>query len=73
MDRAFQLVNDFYIYFFAVINICIIVISFHVILKAEDGLKAREVPVGCVMIYKNHVVASSRNTTNETKSVNIFY
>ncbi|XP_054716993.1 tRNA-specific adenosine deaminase 2-like [Uloborus diversus] len=35
---------------------------------AKDGLEAREVPVGCVMIYEKKVIASSRNNTNESKS-----
>ncbi|GFT96359.1 tRNA-specific adenosine deaminase 2 [Nephila pilipes] len=35
---------------------------------AQEGLQAREVPVGCVMLYKNKVIASSRNTINETKN-----
>ncbi|GFW15231.1 tRNA-specific adenosine deaminase 2 [Trichonephila clavipes] len=35
---------------------------------AQEGLQAREVPVGCVMLYKNNVIASSRNTINETKN-----
>ncbi|GIY22146.1 tRNA-specific adenosine deaminase 2 [Caerostris darwini] len=35
---------------------------------AEEGLQAREVPVGCIMLYKSQVIASSRNTINETKN-----
>ncbi|KAG8180340.1 hypothetical protein JTE90_016372 [Oedothorax gibbosus] len=35
---------------------------------AEEGLQAREVPVGCIMMFQNQVIASSRNTINETKN-----
>ncbi|XP_035212589.1 tRNA-specific adenosine deaminase 2-like isoform X2 [Stegodyphus dumicola] len=40
-------------------------LAFHL---AEEGLESREVPVGCVMMYKNKVIASSRNSINETKN-----
>nr|XP_042904269.1 tRNA-specific adenosine deaminase 2 isoform X2 [Parasteatoda tepidariorum] len=35
---------------------------------ANESLEAREVPVGCVMLYNNKVIASSRNNINETKN-----
>ncbi|GIY22144.1 tRNA-specific adenosine deaminase 2 [Caerostris darwini] len=43
-------------------------ISTSLVLNAEEGLQAREVPVGCIMLYKSQVIASSRNTINETKN-----
>uniref|UniRef100_A0A6V7L103 CMP/dCMP-type deaminase domain-containing protein n=1 Tax=Bracon brevicornis TaxID=1563983 RepID=A0A6V7L103_9HYME len=36
--------------------------------KAEDSLRAGEVPVGCLFIYKNEVIATGNNTVNETKN-----
>lgn len=35
-------------------------------LLAQEALQAQEVPVGCVFIYGNEIIASSRNTVNET-------
>lgn len=34
--------------------------------KANDSLQAGEVPVGCLFIYNNKVIATSNNTVNET-------
>lgn len=34
--------------------------------KAEQSLKAGEVPVGCLFIYDNEVIATGNNTVNET-------
>ncbi|KYQ55674.1 tRNA-specific adenosine deaminase 2 [Trachymyrmex zeteki] len=34
--------------------------------KAEESLKAGEVPVGCLFIYNNQVIATGNNTVNET-------
>ncbi|XP_015587057.1 tRNA-specific adenosine deaminase 2 [Cephus cinctus] len=36
--------------------------------KAKDALKAGEVPVGCLFIYKNKVISTGRNTVNETRN-----
>ncbi|CAL1685045.1 unnamed protein product [Lasius platythorax] len=34
--------------------------------KAEESLKAGEVPVGCLFIYNNEIIATGNNTVNET-------
>ncbi|XP_078034814.1 tRNA-specific adenosine deaminase 2 [Augochlora pura] len=34
--------------------------------KANDSLKAGEVPVGCLFVYNNEVIAIGNNTVNET-------
>lgn len=34
--------------------------------KAEESLRAGEVPVGCLFIYNNEVIATGNNTVNET-------
>lgn len=34
--------------------------------KAEESLKAGEVPVGCLFIYNNEIIAIGNNTVNET-------
>nr|XP_031833578.1 tRNA-specific adenosine deaminase 2 [Nomia melanderi] len=34
--------------------------------KASDSLKAGEVPVGCLFVYNNEVIAIGNNTVNET-------
>ena len=36
--------------------------------KADEALKNREVPVGCVIIYDNMVIASGCNDVNATKN-----
>lgn len=36
--------------------------------KASDSLKAGEVPVGCLFIYENEVLATGSNTVNETRN-----
>ena len=36
--------------------------------KAKDSLKAGEVPVGCLFIYENEVIATGSNTVNETRN-----
>ncbi|XP_015433303.1 PREDICTED: tRNA-specific adenosine deaminase 2 [Dufourea novaeangliae] len=36
--------------------------------KANDSLKAGEVPVGCLFIYNNEVIATGNNTVNETRN-----
>lgn len=33
---------------------------------AREALSVQEVPVGCVFVYKNEIVALGRNTVNET-------
>lgn len=36
--------------------------------QAKDALNSGEVPVGCVFIYKGAILASGRNTVNETRN-----
>ncbi|XP_050590346.1 tRNA-specific adenosine deaminase 2 [Bombus affinis] len=36
--------------------------------KANDSLKSGEVPVGCLFIYNNDVIATGNNTVNETRN-----
>lgn len=36
--------------------------------KARDSLLNAEVPVGCLFIYENEVIASGNNTVNETRN-----
>ena len=36
--------------------------------KAREALKVGEVPVGCIMVYKNEVIGTGRNEVNETKN-----
>ncbi|KAL7643955.1 UNVERIFIED_CONTAM: hypothetical protein RMT77_005967 [Armadillidium vulgare] len=36
--------------------------------KAQEALSKGEVPVGCVIVYKDEIIASGRNTVNETKN-----
>ncbi len=36
--------------------------------SAEEALRAREVPVGCVMVYQDQVIARGCNYVNETKN-----
>lgn len=36
--------------------------------KANEALRAGEVPVGCLFIYKNEIIATGRNTVNETRN-----
>ena len=36
--------------------------------KANDSLKAGEVPVGCLFVYNNEVIAIGNNTVNETRN-----
>ena len=38
------------------------------LLWAEEAVQAKEVPVGCVMVYKEEVIAGGRNEVNETKN-----
>ncbi|KAL0269710.1 UNVERIFIED_CONTAM: hypothetical protein PYX00_007350 [Menopon gallinae] len=35
---------------------------------ADSALKRGEVPVGCLFIYKNEIIANGSNTVNETKN-----
>ncbi|KAM3861431.1 tRNA-specific adenosine deaminase 2 [Diretmus argenteus] len=35
---------------------------------AKDALESGEVPVGCLMVYRNKVVGKGRNEVNETKN-----
>ncbi|XP_076165577.1 tRNA-specific adenosine deaminase 2 [Ptiloglossa arizonensis] len=36
--------------------------------KANDSLKVGEVPVGCLFVYNNKVIAIGNNTVNETRN-----
>lgn len=36
--------------------------------KAEESLRAGEVPVGCLFIYNNEIIATGNNTVNETRN-----
>lgn len=36
--------------------------------KARESLKNGEVPVGCLFVYKNEVIATGNNTVNETRN-----
>ncbi|XP_053986192.1 tRNA-specific adenosine deaminase 2 [Hylaeus volcanicus] len=36
--------------------------------KADDSLKIGEVPVGCLFVYDNKVIAIGNNTVNETRN-----
>ncbi|XP_034177220.2 tRNA-specific adenosine deaminase 2 [Osmia lignaria lignaria] len=36
--------------------------------QAERSLKAGEVPVGCLFVYNNEVIATGSNTVNETRN-----
>ncbi|XP_076762409.1 tRNA-specific adenosine deaminase 2 [Xylocopa sonorina] len=36
--------------------------------KANDSLKAGEVPVGCLFIYNNEIIATGNNTVNKTRN-----
>lgn len=35
---------------------------------AYEALKSQEVPVGCIFVYKNEIIAHGRNTVNETRN-----
>uniref|UniRef100_A0A672F788 tRNA-specific adenosine deaminase 2 n=1 Tax=Salarias fasciatus TaxID=181472 RepID=A0A672F788_SALFA len=37
-------------------------------LQARDALENGEVPVGCLLVYKNEIVGKGRNEVNETKN-----
>uniref|UniRef100_A0A6M2DUR9 Putative cytosine deaminase fcy1 n=1 Tax=Xenopsylla cheopis TaxID=163159 RepID=A0A6M2DUR9_XENCH len=36
--------------------------------QAEEALIAQEVPVGCIFLFENKIIAQSRNTVNLTKN-----
>lgn len=36
--------------------------------KAREALQKSEVPVGCIMVYKNQVIGTGRNEVNKTKN-----
>lgn len=38
---------------------------------AEDALANKEIPVGCVFVYENEVIARGRNRTNEGKNATL--
>nr|XP_022903317.1 tRNA-specific adenosine deaminase 2 [Onthophagus taurus] len=35
---------------------------------AQEALDNQEVPVGCIFVYNNQIIASGRNTVNETRN-----
>ncbi|XP_044746456.1 tRNA-specific adenosine deaminase 2-like isoform X2 [Coccinella septempunctata] len=35
---------------------------------ANEALEAQEVPVGCLFVYQNNIIAVGRNTVNETRN-----
>ncbi len=39
--------------------------------QAEEALGAQEVPVGCVFVRDDKIIASARNRTNQLRNVNI--
>ena len=39
------------------------------LIQAEEALEAAEVPVGCVFVRGNTVIAKARNRTNELRNV----
>lgn len=43
------------------------------LLQAKEALANGEVPVGCLMVYKDEVVGKGRNEVNETKNVGKVY
>ena len=43
-------------------------VIFKILSKARKALKVGEVPVGCIMIYKNEVIGTGRNEVNRTKN-----
>lgn len=38
-------------------------------LQAREALQNGEVPVGCLLVYRDQVVGKGRNEVNETKNV----
>jgi hypothetical protein len=41
--------------------------------KAQEALAAGEVPVGCVFVKHNKIIAKARNRTNELHNVCFFF
>lgn len=39
------------------------------LIQAEEALEAAEVPVGCVFVRGNTIIAKARNRTNELRNV----
>lgn len=39
------------------------------VLQAREALQNGEVPVGCLLVYRDQVVGRGRNEVNETKNV----
>jgi tRNA(Arg) A34 adenosine deaminase TadA len=39
------------------------------IAQAEEAMEAKEVPVGCVFVRDNEIIAKARNRTNELRNV----
>ncbi|XP_045477639.1 tRNA-specific adenosine deaminase 2-like isoform X2 [Harmonia axyridis] len=37
-------------------------------LYAKEALQVQEVPVGCIFVYQNEIIAVGRNTVNETRN-----
>lgn len=40
----------------------------HALNLAKDALAAGEVPVGCIFVYNNSIIAVGKNSVNETKN-----
>lgn len=41
------------------------------ILQATEALENGEVPVGCLMVYRNEVLGKGGNEVNDTKNVSL--
>lgn len=41
------------------------------ITQAEEAMAAKEVPVGCVFVRDNKIIAKARNRTNELRNVRL--
>lgn len=40
----------------------------HALNVAKEALSAGEVPVGCIFVYNNNIIATGKNSVNETKN-----
>ncbi|GAA5902320.1 hypothetical protein JCM6882_000501 [Rhodosporidiobolus microsporus] len=41
------------------------------VIMAEEALQAREIPVGCVLVHNNKIIARGRNRTNEGRNATL--
>ncbi|GAA5975249.1 hypothetical protein JCM11641_004409 [Rhodosporidiobolus odoratus] len=41
------------------------------VIMAEEALHAKEIPVGCVLVYNNKIIARGRNRTNEGRNATL--